>query len=178
MENSHYLNYLQGYPPGVLDGVRTLAEQGRVGNYLLGKYPKAHHFKSDKQLFVMAQDLRQEFLARENPLSKCLYDGKIRDLRSALGTHTAATRVHGSKLKTKNEIRVATCFRTAPEAFLRMIVVHELAHFRYRDHDKNFYRLCEHMEPDYHYIEMDVRIYLGYRDAGSPELWQESPTNT
>ena len=33
-----------------------------------------------------------------------------------------------AKLKTKHELRIASIFRAAPEDFLRMIVVHELAH--------------------------------------------------
>jgi len=52
-----------------------------------------------------------------------------------------------------------------------MIVVHELAHLRVRDHDKAFYQLCLHMEPDYHQYEFDLRAYLVYRDAGGEALW-------
>jgi predicted metal-dependent hydrolase len=46
---------------------------------------------------------------------------------------------------------------------LQMIVVHELAHLKERDHDKAFYALCEHMLPDYHQIEFDTRLYLTWR---------------
>jgi predicted metal-dependent hydrolase len=41
-----------------------------------------------------------------------------------------------------------------------MIVVHELAHLKVKDHNKAFYHLCLHMLPDYHQIEFDVRVYL------------------
>ena len=41
-----------------------------------------------------------------------------------------------------------------------MIVVHELAHLKEREHDKAFYQLCQHMEPDYHQLEFDLRLYL------------------
>ena len=53
---------------------------------------------------------------------------------------------------------MATVFKVAPEPFLRMIVVHELAHLK--DHNKAFYSLCCHMEPDYHQLEFDTRLYL------------------
>jgi len=33
-------------------------------------------------------------------------------------------------------------------AFLQMIVVHELAHLKVREHDKAFYKLCHHMAPE------------------------------
>jgi len=58
------------------------------------------------------------------------------------------------------EIRVASLFKTAPPEFLKMIVVHELAHLKEREHDKAFYQLCLHMEPDYHQLEFDLRLYL------------------
>lgn len=41
-----------------------------------------------------------------------------------------------------------------------MIVVHELAHLKERDHDKAFYQLCLHMEPNYMQYEFDCRVYL------------------
>jgi predicted metal-dependent hydrolase len=69
-----------------------------------------------------------------------MYDNKIHVLKNALGLHTAISRVQGGKLKAKAEIRVATVFRDAPEAFLRMIVVHELAHLKEKEHDKAFYQ--------------------------------------
>jgi predicted metal-dependent hydrolase len=68
--------------------------------------------------------------------------------------------VQGSKLKSKNELRVSSIFKDAPEAFLRMIVVHELAHVKELDHNKAFYKLCCHMLPEYHQIEFDTRVYL------------------
>ena len=68
--------------------------------------------------------------------------------------------MHGGRLKASREIRIATVFRQAPAAFLRMIVVHELAHLKEADHNKAFYQLCQHMEPDYLQLEFDPRLYL------------------
>ncbi len=62
----------------------------------------------------------------------------------------------------KKEIQIAALFKRTPAAFLRMIVVHELAHLKGRDHNKAFYQLCECMEPDYHQLEFDLRVYLTY----------------
>jgi predicted metal-dependent hydrolase len=50
-------------------------------------------------------------------------------------------------------------------------VVHELAHFKERDHDKAFYQLCRYMEPVYAQLEFDLRVYLTYLDAGGVGLW-------
>ena len=53
-----------------------------------------------------------------------------------------------------------------PLPFLNMIVAHELAHLREKEHNKAFYKLCEHIEPDYPQLEFDVRVYLTYLDLG------------
>jgi hypothetical protein len=82
----------------------------------------------------------------------------------ALGIHSFVSRVQGGKLKAKNEIRVGVVFKTAPLEFLRMIIVHELAHLKEKDHNKAFYNLCEHMEPAYHQLELDLRLYLTHLD--------------
>ena len=77
----------------------------------------------------------------------------------------------GGKLKAKREIRVASLFKQAPAPFLKMIVVHELAHLKELEHDKAFYQLCRHMEPAYHQLEFDLRAYLSYLDATGQPLW-------
>ncbi len=59
-------------------------------------------------------------------------------------------------------------FKTAPLEFLRMIVAHELAHLKEKEHNKAFYKLCEHMEPDYHQLEFDLRLYLTHLDLHGP----------
>jgi predicted metal-dependent hydrolase len=93
-------------------------------------------------------------------LSKVVFDNRLHVIHNALGTHTTVARVQGGRLKAKREIRVAGVFRNAPAAFLKMIVVHELAHLKERAHDKAFYALCQHMEPDYHQLEFDLRLHL------------------
>ncbi|MFS2221204.1 M48 family metallopeptidase [Pantoea sp. B65] len=154
------LIYLQGYPESLLSQVRTLIEQQRLAEVLQKRYPEGHNINSDKALYAYALDLKNSFLRNAAPLTKVAYDSKIKVMKHALGLHTAVSRVQGGKLKAKAEIRVATIFKNAPEAFLRMIVVHELAHIKEKDHNKAFYQLCCHMEPDYHQYEFDTRLWL------------------
>jgi hypothetical protein len=99
------------------------------------------------------------------------YDSKLHVVRNALGTHTTVSRVQGGRLKAKREIRVATLFRDGPPQFLRMIAVHELAHCKEKDHDKAFYQLCVRMQPDYHQVEFDLRLYLTHREAHGKLAW-------
>lgn len=109
---------------------------------------------------------------------KVAFDGKLHVIRNALGTHTSISRVQGAKLKSKCEIRIAAVFKEMPPEFLRMIVVHELAHIKEREHDKAFYQLCLHMEPDYHQLEFDLRAYLSYLDAAGQPLWSAVEVGT
>ena len=46
---------------------------------------------------------------------------------------------------------------------LDMIVVHELAHLKEREHNKPFYALCEHMLGGYHQVEFDTRLWLTWQ---------------
>ena len=154
------LTYISGYPEHLVAQVRELIAQDRLGAVLAKRYPDRHDIGNDKALWAFTQDLKNRYMRSAPPLNKVMYDNKIHVLKNALGLHTAISRVQGGKLKAKAEIRVATAFREAPEAFLRMIVVHELAHLKEKDHGKAFYQLCCHMEPEYHQLEFDTRLWL------------------
>lgn len=38
------------------------------------------------------------------------------------------------------------------------------SHFKEKEHNKAFYQLCRHMEPNYHQYEFDLRLYLTQLD--------------
>jgi len=154
------LTYLKGYPQPWTDQVQILIAQQRLGEVLLKKYPRVHDIKTDKALYEYTLSIKNQFLRKTNPLSKVVFDNKIDVIHQALGLHTYISRVQGSKLKAKHEIRVSMVFKTAPEEFLRMIVVHELAHLKEKQHNKAFYNLCCHMEANYPQLEFDMRLYL------------------
>ncbi len=158
------LKYLLGYSDNVTSQVRQLISDDKLGETLLKKYPLVHTIRTDKALYTYTVELKNALLKQSQPLSKVIYDDKIKDLHQALGLHTFISRVQGGKHKAKNEIRVASLFKTVPMAFLRMIVVHELAHLKEKEHNKAFYQLCQHMEPAYHQFELDMRLYLTHLD--------------
>jgi len=170
------LKYLAGYPPSLLEQVEQLLRENRVHEVLAKRYPERHDVRSDRALRDYVEDLKSHYMRKAEPLARVAYDSKLHVVHRALGIHATVSRVQGSNLRTKREIRVASVFKQAPEAFLRMIVVHELAHLKERDHDKAFYALCEHMEPDYHQLEFDVRVWLTALDhepASGPESGAE-----
>jgi UTP pyrophosphatase len=159
------LPYLRGYAPELLSKAQQLFDEGQLLDSVLRRYPQAHEVRSDRTLYDYVTALKAEHLRNAEPLAKVAYDNKLHVLHNALGTHTTVSRVQGTKLKAKREIRVASVFKEAPAAFLKMIVVHELAHMRVREHDKAFYALCTHMEPAYHQLEFDVRLWLTAKDS-------------
>lgn len=154
------LTYLNGYPEPVLTRVRELLAQGRLGAMLRERYAQAHEIRSDRALYEYTTELKARYLRKAEPLQKVIYDNRLQVIGQALGTHTAISRVQGGRLKASREIRIASVFRDAPADFLKMIVVHELAHLKESEHNRAFYQLCTHMEPDYHQLEFDLRLYL------------------
>ncbi|MDZ7656055.1 MAG: YgjP-like metallopeptidase domain-containing protein [Sulfurimicrobium sp.] len=164
-------NYLAGYPEALAQQVQRLIEQDQLAHILLQKYPLAHTVRTDKALYDYVLELKGTYFRNAGQLSKVAFDSKLHVIQHALGTHTTKSRVQGAKLKSKQEIRVAAVFREMPPEFLRMIVVHELAHIKEREHDKVFYQLCLHMEPGYHQLEFDLRAYLCHLSATGRPLW-------
>lgn len=170
MSDDPTAQYLAAYPPDVRAQVRVLIAEGRLADNLERRYPERHEITSDGALYDYVSALKSRHMRNAGPLAKVHYDSRLHLTHQALGTHTAVSRPQGGNLKTKREIRIASLFREAPAAFLRMIVVHELAHLKEREHDKAFYALCTHMEPDYHQLEFDVRLWLTGVETGVLQL--------
>lgn len=158
------LRYLAGYPADVQDQVRALIARGELDAWLARRCPGTHDVQTDRALYDYVNELRQRYLRNSAPLSRVQYDSALHPVHGTLGSNAFVSRVQGGKLKRKNEIRIATLFREAPPGHLRMVVVHELAHLKVKDHDKAFYQLCCHMEPDYHRLEFELRMWLTARE--------------
>lgn len=154
------LKYISAYSEQIQAQVQQMIAQKTLANYLLKKYPTTHDITSDKTLRSYVMSLKNQYLKKSAPLSQIKYDDKIHIINNALGLHTYVSRVQGNKLKSKHEIRIGSIFKKSPEPFLAMIVVHELAHLKEKSHNKPFYKLCQSMLPDYHQLELDLRIYL------------------
>ena len=157
------LKYLQHYPLHLQNQILQLKAQNKLGDYITERYPQAHSIQTDKALYSYCNEIKQAFLRTAPLLDKVHYDSRLSIEHHALGLNSAISRVQGGKLKAKKEIKISAFFKEAPAEFLRMIVVHELAHLKERNHDKAFYQLCQHMEPDYHQFEFDCRVYLTWK---------------
>lgn len=162
------MQYLQGYSQDIRDKVSTLIQAGKLGQVLKQRYPQSeHNIRNDKALYQLAMSLKQRYLKKSAPLAKVVFDDKISLQHQALGLHTYISRKQGNKLKAKNEIRIAAKLKQLPEPLLSMVVIHELAHLKEKDHNKAFYQLCTYMEPDYFQLEFDLRLYLTWLEVES-----------
>jgi len=162
------LKYLKHYSIDLQNQVTQLIESNRLSDHIRKQYPNTHQISNDKALREFTLTIKNQYIKKSDPLSKVIYDNKIHVVNNALGLHSYASRVQGSKLKSKNEIRISSVFKEAPEAFLSMIVVHELAHLKEKEHNKAFYKLCCHMLPNYHQLEFDMRLYLTHLELIGP----------
>ena len=165
------LHYLSGYSPHIISHIQRLLNSNELSAHILSKYPVAHDITSAQALYDYTLAIKNEYLRSSPPLSKVIYDDKITLLNNSLGLHSFISRRQGYKLKGKNEIRIASVFKRGPVEFLKMIVVHELAHIREKEHNKAFYKLCAHMETSYHQLEFDARLYLTHLDVVGPLYW-------
>lgn len=153
-------NYLGAYPERVQAQVRGLLLEDRLAGHLARKYPGKHAIQGDAALYDYVQGIKQAQLRSAPPVHKVLWQNKMDVIQNVLGLHTSISRVQGSRLKAKAEIRIASLFKSTAPEFLELVVVHELAHLREREHNKAFYQLCEHLLPDYHQVEFDLRLLL------------------
>jgi predicted metal-dependent hydrolase len=165
------LRYLTAYPGSLVAEVQGLLENQTLAALLHRKHPGAHDVRTDGALYHYVTALKNEGLRNAPAVNKVVFDSKIHVVNHALGLHTSISRVQGAKLKASHEIRISALFKDAPPAFLSMIAAHELAHLKEKEHNKAFYKLCEHLEPAYHQLELDVRLYLTHLDHGGARLW-------
>lgn len=160
------IRYINGYRPEIIQQIQTLVDNKVLAEHLLKRYPKVHDVRTDKALYDLAISLKNEYMRQSDPLSKVIYDDKISLSHQALGLHTYANRRQGNKVKAKNEIRISSRLKTIPFDLLKMVVVHELAHLREKEHNKAFYQLCTFMQADYHQLEFDMRLLLIAEEVG------------
>jgi predicted metal-dependent hydrolase len=155
-----YTHYFSHYPENIQAQVDMLICGNKLLSFFKNKYPVSHTLKNDKLLFEFTNELKQKYLKNAPKLQQVQYKKQKDLVKNALGTHTFKRQQHGGKLKAKHEIAIAEQLRLAPEPLLKALVVHELVHFKEKEHNKSFYNLCCHMEPEYHQLELELRLFL------------------
>ncbi|CAD5263690.1 UTP pyrophosphatase [Alteromonas sp. 38] len=152
---SEYARYFNGYPQTVVEQALQLIADNKLSNYLVKKYPIAHTITTDKLLYNYATDLKKRYVKNAPPFGRAAFKKQGDMVTNALGTHTY--RMQGKTRK--HDLAINSDLLYAPEPLLKALVVHELAHFKEKDHNKGFYQLCCYMEPQYHQLELDLRLF-------------------
>ncbi len=154
------LAFLESCSDKVQNKIRSIIEDDGLEVYLKDLYPETHSISTDKALFVYAQDIRKKYMRKAKPAHKVIFDETDDNVYNALGDKNNDLILADNGHKIKNVIRIASLFKSAPAELFYMVVVHELAHLKERDHSKNFYRLCLHMDDDYDQHEFDLKLFL------------------
>lgn len=152
---SEFKRYFTSYPEHIVSQVMQLIDNNAHGEYLINKYPQPHTITSDKSLYEYATSLKKRYLKSAPPFGRAAFKKQGDMVTNALGTHTY--RMQGKTRK--HDLAINSDLLRAPEPLLKALVVHELAHFKEKDHNKSFYQLCCHMEPSYHQLELDLRLF-------------------
>jgi len=158
------MNYLAAYPEEIQLEVQSLASRNRLVEMIKHRYFSLHDIKSDNALYRYVMGLKNTYFRHVRSPDKIVFANDFRSIQRALGLNTIVYTVQGDKLKSKTEIKIASLFKHLPIEFLKMIVAHELAHLKEREHNKAFYKLCLTLEQNYHHIEFDLRICLTYEN--------------
>lgn len=106
---------------------------------LLHNHDEMHFFENETALRAKAAEVL--------PV-KANYFSRIMNLFPAAVKITSAKSRFGS-CSGKNSICFSWRLMAYPEAAIDYVVVHELAHIKYKDHSKRFYALIEKYMPDY-----------------------------
>jgi len=109
--------YLQAYPESLQQQVQKMISGPGIAAWLLDRHPEAHGVRTDGALYTFVIDLKNEFLRQADPINKVTFDSKLQIIQHALGLHTTTSRIQGSKLKAKRDIKVAALFKDTPMAF-------------------------------------------------------------
>ena len=155
----------------MLQQVQQLLDAGKLGEVLARRYPEQHDVRSDTALYEYVMELKNRYLRNADPITKVAYDNKLKGDSARLGhAHHGVTRA-GRQAQSQARNPGRQPVQTDRARILKMIVVHELAHLKEREHDKAFYQLCQHTEPNYHQYEFDLRLYLTDQDQrGTPSF--------
>jgi hypothetical protein len=111
------LKYLAGYPPHVLDRVRALLAEHRLGTMLADKYGDPHRVRNDGQLYEYVQALKERHMRKAPRWSKVLYDSSCSVKRRGHphGDLTRTGRQAQGQPRDPHRHRVPRCARRVPE---------------------------------------------------------------
>lgn len=154
------LSFLETCSEKLQNKIRNIIDKGELDAYIKDLYPEIHNISTDKALFAYAQEIRKKYMRKAPPAHKVVFDDGDDNVYNGLGDNINELILTDNGHKIKNVIRISSLFKSAPLELFHMVLVHELAHLKERDHSKNFFRLCQHMDDDYEQHEFDLHLFL------------------
>lgn len=107
-----------------------------------------------KEQQLKRYDLSQEEINRLVNLAKEVIPDKVEFYSSMMNLKPTGVKITKAKTRfgscsPKNSLCFSCFLMTYPDEAVDYVVVHELAHIKYRNHSKEFYNLIEQYLPDY-----------------------------
>ena len=111
---------------------------------------KARQAKRQQRLPVIREEDKPLYVKQ----AKAILPPKIDDYARRMGVQPAGLTVTSARTRFgscsgKNRLSFSWRLMAYPEAAIDYVVVHELAHIRYKDHSRAFYAFIESVLPDY-----------------------------
>ena len=112
-------------------------------------------------------DIREEDKPLYVKMAKAILPPKIEQYAERMGVQPTGLTVTSARTRFgscsgKNRLSFSWRLMAYPEAAIDYVVVHELAHIRYKDHSRAFYGFIESVLPDY---RDRIRILKGTQEA-------------
>ena len=111
---------------------------------------KARQQKRQAKLPVIREEDKPLYVK----MAKAILPGKIENYAKRMGVQPTGLTVTSARTRFgscsgKNRLSFSWRLMAYPEAAVDYVVVHELAHIRYKDHSRAFYGFIESVLPDY-----------------------------
>ena len=129
--------------------------QGEIDRFVASReaWLREHYARQQQRLAAHPEptaDQTREYIQK----AKAILPEKVRHYSQLMGLYPQAVTVTGAKTRFgscsgKNRICFSWRLMAYPEEAIDYVVVHELAHIRYKNHSRDFYALITRYLPDY-----------------------------
>jgi predicted metal-dependent hydrolase len=129
--------------------------QGEIDRFVASReaWLREHYARQQQRLAAHPEptaDQTREYIQKAN----AILPEKVRHYSQLMGLYPQAVTVTGAKTRFgscsgKNRICFSWRLMAYPEEAIDYVVVHELAHIRYKNHSRDFYALIARYLPDY-----------------------------
>ncbi len=112
------------------------------------------HIEIQKRRLLCRRPLSDDEVLRLKEKARAQLPGKVKYYSDILGLKPSGIKITSAQKRfgscsSKNSLCFSYILMQYPESAVDYVVVHELAHIRYKNHGRDFYSLIESVMPDY-----------------------------